>query len=66
MRDVKSVAKGDRWVVTEQGKLDLLTVETCVCDPKLAGLLFMCSECGTVFGSLRDSGPWNGVPRGRP
>lgn len=45
----------DRWTITEQGKLDLEQLPTCHCDPKLAGLLFMCPECGTVFGSIRDS-----------
>jgi hypothetical protein len=45
----------DRWTITEQGKLDLATAVTCKCDPHLAGLLIACSDCGTVYGSVRDS-----------
>ena len=60
MGNAASVAASGRYVVTEQGKYDLLTADTCQCDPKLAGLLFTCTECGTVYGSLRNSGPWNG------
>jgi hypothetical protein len=64
---IRSVpAQAARYVVTEQGKHDLLCVPTCACDPKLEGLLFMCPECGTVYGSLRNSGPFDKVIRGKP
>jgi hypothetical protein len=53
------------YVITEQGRHDLLCVPTCHCDPKLEGLLFMCHECGTVYGSLRNSGPFHAVNRGK-
>jgi len=55
MKRMPSVAVGDGYVLTEQGRLDLLTVATCDCNPRLAGLLIQCPDCGTIYGSLRDS-----------
>jgi hypothetical protein len=63
--DAPSVSASGRYVITEQGRLDLLQVPTCHCDPKLEGLLFMCQECGTVYGSLRNSGPFNSLHTGK-
>lgn len=54
----KSIERLDRYTVTEQGRLDLLTVATCKCNPRLAGLLVVCEDCGTVYGSVRDSMDW--------
>ena len=63
---VRSVAaETGRYVVTEQGRHDLVVAETCHCDPRLEGLLFMCSDCGTIYGSLRNSGPFDQVHRGK-
>jgi hypothetical protein len=50
-----SVPPEGRYVVTEQGRLDAESAPTCYCRPILAGLLVACPDCGTVFGSLRDS-----------
>jgi len=64
---VRSVPAGhERYVVTEQGRYDLQCAEACHCDPRLEGLLFMCPDCGTVYGSLRNSGPFDAVHRGKP
>lgn len=54
----RSVPAASGYVVTEQGKLDLLTLETCQCNPRLAGLLVVCECCGTVYGSVKDSMDW--------
>lgn len=56
MKSYPSVDERVRFVVTEQGKLDLLTAPTCNCDVRLAGLLFQCGTCGTVYGSIRNWG----------
>jgi len=58
MRRPESIPIDDGWVITEQGRHDLLCVPTCHCNPRLEGLLFMCPDCETVYGSLRDSGPF--------
>ncbi len=63
---LRSVAsESARYVVTEQGKHDLICAPDCHCDPRLEGLLFMCHECGTVYGSLRNSGPFREINRGK-
>jgi len=41
------------WI-TEQGRLDLRTARVCRCNPRLAGLLIECAECGTVYGSVKE------------
>jgi hypothetical protein len=51
----RSVPAGAGWTITERGRLDVETAPTCDCNPRLAGLLIECPECGTVYGSLRDS-----------
>lgn len=43
------------WI-TEKGRYDLLTAETCECKPHLVGLLVECPTCGTVYGHIRDLG----------
>jgi hypothetical protein len=60
MQRFTSVVGHAGYVVTEQGRLDLEQVPTCECNPKLAGLLLECPECGTIYGSLRDSVPVGG------
>jgi hypothetical protein len=40
--------------VTERGSLDLRTADTCVCEPKIFGLLVKCIHCETVYGEMRD------------
>lgn len=65
MTVIRTVALDERIDITEQGRLDLVTAETCVCNPRLAGLLFECAECGTIFGSLRNSGPVYRASRGK-
>ena len=54
----KSVERLDRYVVTEKGSHDLRVVDTCNCNPHLAGLLIVCEDCGTVYGSVRESMDW--------
>lgn len=54
MADTRSVASGSRYVITEQGRLDLLTVSTCPCELRLVGLLFICPMCDTVYGQVKD------------
>jgi hypothetical protein len=46
--------EGD-FALTEKGKLDWRTAQTCCCNPRLVGLLIECPDCGTIYGSLRDS-----------
>jgi hypothetical protein len=55
MRLSQSVPKGSGYVVTELGRHDVLCAPLCVCDVKLVGLLFECPECGTVYGTLRET-----------
>jgi hypothetical protein len=59
----KSLPKPDGFIITEKGKIDLLCSKTCLCTPRLVGLLIECPDCGTVYGSLRDSLNW-GTGRG--
>jgi hypothetical protein len=42
------------YFITPEGHEALTSAEECVCTVHLAGLLFECPECGTVYGSLRD------------
>jgi hypothetical protein len=42
------------YVVTPEGHEALNTADECACEVRLAGLLFECPHCGTVYGSLRD------------
>lgn len=56
MPDPKSTHQGCGYVVTEQGRYDLLCAPTCLCKPKLSGLLLSCPECGTVWGHVSESG----------
>lgn len=49
-----SVAGSGGYVVTEKGSHDLRVADQCACNPRLAGLLIECPECGTVYGSLRE------------
>ena len=42
------------YVVTPKGHADRQELPTCLCQPKLVGLLFECPECGTIWGSLRE------------
>lgn len=54
MTDNRTVPKPARFIVTEKGRLERLTLETCHCQAKLEGLVFACPECGTVFGFFRE------------
>jgi hypothetical protein len=58
MKADRRIADIDGYVITERGRLDLHTAPRCNCNPRLAGLLIECPECGTVYGSLRDSAAW--------
>lgn len=49
-----TASEGCGYVITEQGRLDLYAGDLCRCNPRLAGLLVECPECGTVYGSLRE------------
>jgi predicted RNA-binding Zn-ribbon protein involved in translation (DUF1610 family) len=55
MKDPRSVSAAGRYVVTEKGALDLRCADTCVCDVRIEGILFKCPDCGTVYGSMRNS-----------
>lgn len=58
-----------RYVLTEKGKYDLLFHQDCDCNPRLAGILIQCPDCGTVFGSISEalSPPkFQRFPRGNP
>jgi len=55
VRATPSVARDEGYVVTEAGRHDRIVIETCCCNPRLAGLLIECPECGTIYGTLRDS-----------
>lgn len=54
MRATERYPSAGRYVITEAGRLGLLTGDDCRCNPKMVGLLFECCECGTVYGSLRN------------
>jgi hypothetical protein len=58
MPHTRSVPARAEYVVTEKGHHDLRVADLCQCNPRLAGLLIECPDCGTVYGSLRDSAPW--------
>lgn len=58
MRATRTAATTDDYVVTEKGSHDLRVVETCVCNPRLVGLLIECPDCGTVYGSVKESVGW--------
>jgi len=58
MRATHEDTRSIRYVVTERGRLDLELARRCECNPRLAGLLIECPDCGTVYGSLRDSLAW--------
>jgi len=55
------------FVITEQGRHDLVTAQPCNCNPRLVGLLIECPDCGTIYGSLRDGigGTGNGPVKRR-
>jgi len=63
MRATREDSREGGYVITERGRLDLQAAPPCNCNPRLAGLLIECAECGTVYGSLRDSAAW-GAGRG--
>lgn len=44
----------ERINITEQGRLDLACAASCDCNPRLAGILIQCPECGTVYGTQTD------------
>lgn len=53
MRDRPSVAVGDRFVLTEQGKQALDNPERCQCTPVLTPTGVECRQCGTLYGTAR-------------
>jgi hypothetical protein len=54
MKALDSVKPQRGWWITERGRLDLQTCKQCLCNPRLAGLLIECPECGTIYGTLRE------------
>jgi hypothetical protein len=44
----------ERWDITRQGRDDLEVLPVCSCKPRVVGLLVACTDCGTVYGHLRD------------
>lgn len=50
-----SVAVEVRYVVTDAGREALEHGEACECTMRLVGILLMCAECGTVYGSLKEA-----------
>jgi hypothetical protein len=58
MRATAEHTASSRYVLTEQGRLDLHTAPRCDCNPRLSGLLIECPKCGTIYGTLREQGPW--------
>lgn len=58
-----TVSPEQRVNITEQGRHDLLCAALCQCNPRLAGLIIQCPDCGTVYGSVADTSlarrqPW--------
>jgi hypothetical protein len=39
-----------RYVLTEEGRKALSEAPRCACAIRFAGLLLVCSDCGTVYG----------------
>jgi hypothetical protein len=60
VRATQSVPAQSGYVLTEKGRLDIETSLLCHCNPRLSGLLIQCPECGTIYGTLRDSIPTGG------
>jgi hypothetical protein len=54
MRDHPTVAVAGRYRLTAQGREDLESAPSCACHIHLAGLIFECADCGTVYGVLRE------------
>lgn len=54
MSNYASVRASTGYRITREGALAWRNLPTCNCCPKLDGLLIVCHECGTVFGTLRD------------
>lgn len=54
MKRVPSVDESVRYVLTEKGAFDLMCAPLCSCNPRLAGLLLECPDCGTIYGSIRN------------
>lgn len=48
------VPADDRYTITELGRYDLIFAPTCLCDPRLKGLIVQCAACGTVYGHLSE------------
>lgn len=55
MTRFKSVAREERWAVTDKGREALDRAPLCICDVRLVGILFACPDCGTVMGSIKDA-----------
>ncbi|HEX4716484.1 MAG TPA: hypothetical protein VH164_16315 [Ktedonobacteraceae bacterium] len=58
MQSRRIVVEHDGYVITEAGRLAWRTAPNCDCKPRIAGLLVVCTECGTVWGHLKDSLNW--------
>lgn len=63
MRATPSVARAAGYVLTEKGRYDLEAADRCDCNPRLAGILIECPDCGTIYGSVRDSALDSNAPR---
>ena len=59
MQRVLSVKAGGPFTITELGRLMAETAPPCQCELKLVGLLLECPNCGTVYGNMRETGPWS-------
>lgn len=55
MTQKRTVPEEPRYILTEQGRLWSVYPIDCLCDVRLVGILFSCSECGTVYGSVKDA-----------
>lgn len=58
-----SVPATDGWTITDKGRDDLQNLETCWCTPKLAGPLVECSQCGTIYGSVKSGLGFGNISR---
>lgn len=50
------VVKGNRYVLTDEGRSALQVAEVCDCKPQVEGGLLVCPVCLTVYATLRQFG----------
>lgn len=55
VKAIDSVSNRPRYVLTELGRAVLDEEPRCLCEIRLQGVILECVNCGTVYGSLRET-----------